>query len=113
MWFISSAEVENVTDAGIANVEVVDSSEAEILSAGNMAVETVSGTEESVGQEVTVDGQYLSVKVPCGKGYHQLAKLDERFKEEQFKYYMDMGFSIPKFVSSNPKHLYQKGLSEF
>ena len=58
-------------------------------------------------------GQYLSVKVPCGKWYHQLAKLDECFEEEQFKYYLDMGFAIPRFISSNPTHLYQKGLSEF
>lgn len=58
-------------------------------------------------------GQYLSVKVPGGKWYHQLAKLDECFEEEQFKYYLDMGFAIPKFISSNPTHFYQKGLSEF
>lgn len=58
-------------------------------------------------------GQYLSVKVPGGKWYHQLAKLDECFEEEQFKYYMNMGFAIPKFISSNPTYLYQKGLSEF
>lgn len=58
-------------------------------------------------------GQYLSVKVPGGKWYHQLAKLDECFEEEQFKYYLDMGFAIPRFISSNPKHLYQNGLSEF
>lgn len=58
-------------------------------------------------------GQYLSVKVPGGKWYHQLAKLDECFEEEQFKYYLDMGFAIPRFISSNPTHLYQKGLSEF
>ena len=57
-------------------------------------------------------GQYLSVKVPGGKWYHQLAKLDERFEEEQFKYHLDMGFAIPKFISSNPTYLYQKGLSE-
>ncbi len=58
-------------------------------------------------------GQYLSVKVPGGKWYHQLAKLDECFGEEQFKYYLDMGFAIPRFISSNPTYLYQKGLSEF
>lgn len=58
-------------------------------------------------------GQYLSVKVPGGKWYHQLAKLDECFEEEQFKYYLDMGFAIPRFISSNPTYLYQKGLSEF
>ena len=58
-------------------------------------------------------GQYLSVKVPGGKWYHQLAKLDECFEEEQFKYYLDMGFAIPRFISTNPTYLYQKGLSEF
>lgn len=58
-------------------------------------------------------GKYLSVKVPGGKWYHQLAKMDECFEEEQFKYYLDMGFAIPRFISSNPKHLYQNGLSEF
>lgn len=58
-------------------------------------------------------GQYLSVKVPSGKWYHQLAKLDECFEEAQFKYYLDMGFAIPRFISSNPTYLYQKGLSEF
>lgn len=58
-------------------------------------------------------GQYLSVKVPGGKWYHRLAKLDECFEEEQFKYYLDMGFAIPRFISSNPTYLYQKGLSEF
>ena len=58
-------------------------------------------------------GQYLSVKVPGGKWYHQLAKLDECFEEAHFKYYLDMGFAIPRFISSNPTHLYQKGLSEF
>ncbi len=58
-------------------------------------------------------GPYLSVKVPGGKWYHQLAKLDECFEEERFKYYLDMGFAIPRFISSNPTYLYQKGLSEF
>lgn len=58
-------------------------------------------------------GQYLSVKVPGGKWYHQLAKLDECFEEERFKYYLDMGFAIPRFIFSNPTYLYQKGQSEF
>lgn len=55
-------------------------------------------------------GKYLSVKVPGGKWYHQL---DERFGEENFKYYLDMGFSRPRFISTNPLYLYRSGLSEF
>ena len=58
-------------------------------------------------------GKYLSVKVPGGKWYHQLDKLDERFEEENFKYYLDMGISMPRFISSNPVYLYRSGLSEF
>lgn len=58
-------------------------------------------------------GKYLSVKVPSGKWYHQLDKLDERFWEENFKYYLDMGFSRSSFVSTNPLYLYWSGLSEF
>lgn len=58
-------------------------------------------------------GKYFSVKVPGGKWYHQLDKLDERFGEENFKYYLDMGFSRPRFISTNPLYLYRSGLSEF
>lgn len=58
-------------------------------------------------------GKYLSVKVPGGKWYHQLDKLDERFGKENFKYYLDMGFSRPRFISTNPLYLYRSGLSEF
>lgn len=58
-------------------------------------------------------GKYLSVKVPGGKWYHQLDKLDERFGEESFKNYLDMGFSRPRFISTNPLYLYRRGLSEF
>lgn len=58
-------------------------------------------------------GKYLSVKVPGGRWYHQLDKLDERFGEENFKYYLDMGFSHPRFISTNPLYLYRSGLSEF
>lgn len=58
-------------------------------------------------------GKYLSVKVPGGKWYHQLDKLDERLGEENFKYYLDMGFSHPRFISTNPLYLYRSGLSEF
>lgn len=35
------------------------------------------------------------------------------FGEENFKYYLDMGFSRPRFISTNPLYLYQSGLSEF
>ena len=31
-------------------------------------------------------GKYLSVKVPGGKWYHELDKLDERFSEEKFRF---------------------------
>ena len=58
-------------------------------------------------------GKYLSVKVPVGKWYHQLDKLDERFGKENFKCYLDMGFSRPRFISTNPLYLYRSGLSEF
>lgn len=58
-------------------------------------------------------GKYLSVKVPGGKWYHQLDKLDERFGKENFKYYLDMGLSRPRFISTNPLYLYRSGLSEF
>lgn len=58
-------------------------------------------------------GKYLSVKVPGGKWYHQLDKLDECFGKENFKYYLDMGFSRPRFISTNPLYLYRSGLSEF
>ena len=58
-------------------------------------------------------GKYLSVKVPGGKWYHHLDKLDERFGKENFKYYLDMGFSRPRFISTNPLYLYRSGLSEF
>lgn len=58
-------------------------------------------------------GKYLSVKVPGGKWYHQLDKLDERFGKENFKCYLDMGFSRPRFISTNPLYLYRSGLSEF
>lgn len=58
-------------------------------------------------------GKYLSVKVPGGRWYHQLDKLDERFEEESFNFYLDMGFSRPRFISTNPLYLYRRGLSEF
>lgn len=58
-------------------------------------------------------GKYFFVKVPGGKWYHQLDKLDERFGEENFKYYLDMGFSRPRFISTNPLYLYRSGLSGF
>ena len=53
------------------------------------------------------------MKVLGGKWYHQLDKLDERFEEESFMYYLDIGFSIPKFISMNPTYSYRSGLSDF
>jgi len=46
-------------------------------------------------------GKYLSVRVPGGKWYHELDKLDERFMEEKFHLYVDMPFRMPKFVVDN------------
>ncbi len=47
-------------------------------------------------------GQYLSAKVPGGKWYYKLAKLDECFEEEQFKYYLDMGFAYSEIYFFEP-----------
>ncbi len=58
-------------------------------------------------------GKYLSVKVPGGKWYHQLAKLDERFGEKLFKNYLSIGYSSAKFISTNPTYFYRSGLSNF
>ena len=55
----------------------------------------------------------IGYQFECGKWYHQLDKLDERFGKENFKYYLDMGFSCPRFISTNPLYLYRSGLSEF
>lgn len=45
-------------------------------------------------------GKYLSVKVPGGKWYHELDKLDERFSKEKFRFYLDMPFSRPRKVAN-------------
>lgn len=57
-------------------------------------------------------GKYLSVKVPGGKWYHELDKLDERFMEEKFYLYMDMPFGMPKFVVDN-KVIHHKAKTSF
>lgn len=56
---------------------------------------------------------YMSVKVPGRKWYHQLDKLDERFSEEKFKYYLDTGIGMPKFYVKNPYVLHRSGLSPY
>lgn len=56
---------------------------------------------------------YMSVKVPGRKWYHQLDKLDERFSEEKFKYYLDTGIGMPKFYAKNPYVLHRSGLSPY
>lgn len=56
---------------------------------------------------------YMSVKVPGRKWYHQLDKLDERFSEEKFKYYLDTGIGMPKFYAKNPYVLHRSGLSSY
>ncbi|MBO5279477.1 MAG: relaxase/mobilization nuclease domain-containing protein [Lachnospiraceae bacterium] len=57
-------------------------------------------------------GKYLSVRVPGGKWYHELDKLDERFMEEKFYLYVDMPFRIPKFVVDN-RVIYRKATTSF
>lgn len=57
-------------------------------------------------------GKYLSVRVPGGKWYHELDKLDERFMEEKFHLYVDMPFRIPKFVVDN-RVIYRKATTSF
>lgn len=58
-------------------------------------------------------GKYLSIKVPGGKWYHQLEKLDERFGERLFENYLGIGYSSAKFISTNPTYFYRSGLSNF
>lgn len=57
-------------------------------------------------------GKYLSVKVPGGKWYHKLDKLDERFAEEKFRFYMDSALGMPKFMVDD-KVIYRKATSSF
>lgn len=57
-------------------------------------------------------GKYLSVRVPGGKWYHELDKLDERFMEEKFHLYVDMPFGMPKYVVDN-RVIYRKATTSF
>lgn len=58
-------------------------------------------------------GKYLSVKVPAGKWYHELDKLDERFSKEKFRFYLDMPFSRPRFVVGNTVAIHKRGITDF
>ena len=58
-------------------------------------------------------GKYLSVKVPGGKWYHELDKLDERFLEEKFRFYLDMSFTRPVFVVGNTVAIHKRGITDF
>lgn len=58
-------------------------------------------------------GKYLSVKVPGGKWYHELDKLDERFSEEKFRFYLDMSFTRPGFVVGNTVAIHKRGIIDF
>lgn len=58
-------------------------------------------------------GKYLSVKVPGGKWYHQLDKLDERFEEEKFHLYLDIPYGSPRFVVKTTGAIYCKGATAF
>lgn len=58
-------------------------------------------------------GKNLSVKVPGGKWYHELDKLDERFSEEKFRFYLDMPFTSPRFVVGNTVAIHKRGISDF
>lgn len=58
-------------------------------------------------------GKYLSVKVPGGKWYHELDKLDERFSEEKFRFYLDMPFVRPGFVVGNTVAIHKRGITDF
>lgn len=58
-------------------------------------------------------GKYLSVKVPDGKWYHELDKLDERFSKEKFRFYLDMPFSRPRFVVGNTVAIHKRGITDF
>lgn len=58
-------------------------------------------------------GKYLSVKVPGGKWYHELDKLDERFSKEKFRFYLDMPFTRPVFVVGNTVAIHKRGITDF
>lgn len=57
--------------------------------------------------------KYLSIKVPGGKWYHQLDKLDERFEEEKFHLYLDIPYGTPRFVIKTTGAIYCKGTTGF
>lgn len=58
-------------------------------------------------------GKYLSIRVPGGKWYHQLDKLDERFAEDKFRFYLDMPFHNPRFVVGNTGAIKSRGTTVF
>ena len=58
-------------------------------------------------------GKYLSVKVPGGKWYHELDKLDERFSEEKFRFYLDMPFTRLGFIVGNTVAIHKRGITDF
>ena len=58
-------------------------------------------------------GKYLSIKVPSGRWYHQLDKLDERFAEDKFRLYLDIPYGSPRFVVKTTGAIYCKGTTAF
>lgn len=58
-------------------------------------------------------GKYLSIKVPGGRWYHQLDKLDERFTEEKFRLYLDIPYGSPRFVVKTTGAIYCNGTTAF
>lgn len=58
-------------------------------------------------------GKYLSIKVPGGRWYHQLDKLDERFAEDKFRLYLDIPYGSPRFVVKTTWAIYCKGTTAF
>lgn len=58
-------------------------------------------------------GKYLSIKVPGGRWYHQLDKLDERFAEDKFHLYLDIPYGSPRFVVKTAGAIYCKGTTAF
>ncbi len=45
--------------------------------------------------------------------YHELDKLDERFSEEKFRFYLDMPFTRPVFVVGNTVAIHKRGITDF
>ena len=58
-------------------------------------------------------GKYLSIKVPGGRWYHQLDKLDERYAEDKFQLYLDIPYGSPRFVVKTTGAIYCKGTNAF